>query len=202
MRQILRWADEHHARNGPWSNAYSGRVVLAPLAALAARLGVAVVGVMHLRKGEGPAMYRAMGSLAFVAAARAVWAVSKDRNDETGNRRLFLPVKCNLARDPTGLAYELRPADNGTAVVAWERDPVTTKADDALALFPRKRGPEPETQREAARWLRSALANGPRRARELYKEAWDEHKISERTLDRAKAELGVKSARSGPKGPW
>jgi putative DNA primase/helicase len=66
--------------------------VLAPLAELAAKYGVAVLVITHLRKGEGPALYRAMGSLAFVAAARAVWAVARDSDDLTGRRRLFLPV--------------------------------------------------------------------------------------------------------------
>jgi RecA-family ATPase len=51
------------------------RGMLAQLAELAARRRVAVVAVTHLRKGDGPAMYRAMGSLAFVAAARAAWAI-------------------------------------------------------------------------------------------------------------------------------
>src|SRR5262249_8970645 len=51
------------------------RRVLAPLAELAARRNIAVVCVTHLRKSEGAAVYRTMGSLAFAAAARAVWAI-------------------------------------------------------------------------------------------------------------------------------
>lgn len=54
------------------------RALLAPLSELAARRGLAVLAVTHLRKGDGAAIYRAMGSLAFTAAARAVWAVSKN----------------------------------------------------------------------------------------------------------------------------
>ena len=50
------------------------RGVLAPLAALAERTGVAIEGVMHLGKGaQRPALYRALGSVAFVAAARTSW---------------------------------------------------------------------------------------------------------------------------------
>jgi hypothetical protein len=50
------------------------RGLIAPLAALAAKYGVAIVCVTHLNKsGSGPAIYRSIGSIAFVAAARAVW---------------------------------------------------------------------------------------------------------------------------------
>ncbi len=49
------------------------RALLAPLAKFAADNNVAVVCVTHLNKGSGPAIYRTMGSLSFVAAARAAW---------------------------------------------------------------------------------------------------------------------------------
>ena len=71
------------------------RALLTPWAKLAADCGVAVVAVSHLTKNSSTsAMYRVTGSLAFVAASRAVWVVAKDRQDP--DRRLFLPVKCNL----------------------------------------------------------------------------------------------------------
>lgn len=55
------------------------RVVLAPLAELAARHKVAMVCVSHLTKGAGTsAIYRATGSIAFVAAARAAYVVTRD----------------------------------------------------------------------------------------------------------------------------
>ena len=59
------------------------RGLLAPLSELVQRRQVAVVGVNHLNKSTagGPAIYRTMGSLAFVAAARAAWAVVKDKDD-------------------------------------------------------------------------------------------------------------------------
>jgi len=56
------------------------RGVLGPLALLAERRGVAVLGVMHLTKNsQTQALYRAPGSIAFVAAARAVFASVKIR---------------------------------------------------------------------------------------------------------------------------
>jgi len=81
------------------------RGLLAPLAAMAAERGVAVVCVSHLTKAGGTeAMLRVMGSLGFVAAARAAYLVAKDPEDP--DRRLFLPMKNNIAEDRGGLARE------------------------------------------------------------------------------------------------
>ena len=85
------------------------RGLLAPLSNLAERHEVAVVAVSHLNKSAGgSAIYRTMGSLAFTAAARAVWGVTKDKGDS--QRRLMLPVKNNIAPDVMGLAYSIRDA--------------------------------------------------------------------------------------------
>src|SRR5437660_11349850 len=67
------------------------RGLLSPLAALAAKYGVAVLAVTHLRKSAGAAIYRAISSIAFAAASRAVWAVACDPEDE--ERRLLVPGK-------------------------------------------------------------------------------------------------------------
>jgi len=177
------------------------RTVLAPLADLAARRGVAIVAVTHLRKGEGPAMYRAMGSLAFVAAARAVWAVARDKDDPTGRRRLFLPVKNNLAGDQTGLAFALGQAASGVPCVGWEPEPISISADDALSADRPADDDGGSALDEAVEWLREALADGPVQAKDVKRQArWDA--IAPRTLDRAKAQLKVIAAPDGYRGPW
>lgn len=181
------------------------RAALAPLSELAAKHGVAVVAVTHLRKGEGAAIYRAMGSLAFVAAARAAWAVSKDKDDPTGKRRLLLPVKNNIGNDTTGLAFELRSvslASGPCAALAWEAQPVTISADDALAPPRHKPGPDADERNAAVDWLRQALADGPQLARDLEEEASEAHSISKATLRRAKDALNVDAYRPQNPGPW
>ncbi|GAG35008.1 unnamed protein product, partial [marine sediment metagenome] len=178
------------------------RGLLAPLSELAARRGVALVAVTHLRKGEGPAMYRAMGSLAFVAAARAVYAVTKDKGDTTEERRFLLPIKNNLGNDKDGLAYRLAAEDGGIPAVAWEPEPICVPADEALGpLVPNKPGPDPQERSEATDWLREALTDSPRPAKELFVEAKKDG-ISEGTLKRAKRELDVKAEKPSWQGGW
>jgi len=172
------------------------RGVLAPLAELAARHRVAVVAVTHLRKGEGPAMYRTMGSLAFVAAARAAYATIKDKADPSGARRLVLPVKNNLGNDTTGLAYRLRThySNNGQPVVSWETEPVTTTIDEVMKTERHASDDAAPALAEAKKWLADALALGPKLARELVKEAGKDG-VTVATLRRAKHALKVESCK-------
>ncbi len=179
------------------------RAILAPLGDLASRLGVAIVAVTHLRKGEGPAIYRSIGSLAFAAAARAVWAVTKDSDDPTGARRLFLPVKNNLASEGSGLAYYVRSAQGSThPTVCWEPEPVAVSADEAMRLPARPRGPAASERDEIVDWLRGALADGPRLAKELYEEGIEANGFAKRTIERARKAIKVVVYRPDNPGPW
>jgi hypothetical protein len=140
-----------------------------------------------------------MGSLAFAAAARAAWAVSKDKDDP--RRRLLLPIKNNLAPDTGGLAYRIEPLGvDGCPVVAWEPDPVNVSADDALAGDRDDGGGRTERD-DAAEWLADLLAHGPRPAREVERDA-REAGYSIATVRRAKAALGVVSRKPAFGGPW
>jgi archaellum biogenesis ATPase FlaH len=140
------------------------RGLLAPLAELSGRRRVAVLAVTHLRKSGGPAVYRSMGSLAFAAAARAVWAVAKDKGNPA--RRLLLSVKNNLGHDYFGLAYSVESnGENGDPIVMWESDPVEISADDALATDRTE-----DEHDDAEEWLREALADGEMPAAEVLKE--------------------------------
>jgi hypothetical protein len=173
------------------------RALLAPLADLAGRTKAAILAVTHLSKSGGPkAVYRAMGSLAFAAASRAVWAITKDPNEPA--RRLFLPAKLNLAVDPYGLAYRIVDGR-----VVWEPEPVKMHADDAMrAELEGPQKPERTTERdEAAEWLKEYLAAGTKPAKEVIDDA-KENGISERTLRRAFKELGLRSRKDKEQNCW
>jgi hypothetical protein len=146
------------------------RALLAPLKTLAERHGVAALCVSHLNKTPGaPAAYRVTGSLAFTAAARAVWAVVRDKDNPA--RRLLLPIKVNLAPDPTGLAFAVHSdPKTGQPVVVWERGPVLVSAEDALTPDAPEDRPPPAV-RDAADWLRELLATAPLPVGEVEKAA-------------------------------
>lgn len=176
------------------------RSILAPLAAMAERRRVTIICIMHLSKDQQKqAMYRAQGSLAFVAAARAAFAVTEDPDDK--NRRLFLPLKLNVARKPPGLAFRLWEDENEVLRVAWEDGTVDVDIEQAL------RGPaSPEDraeQQDAIGFLQQVLKDGALKATEVTAQA-KLARVPERTLYRAKAALKIKSQREGfgPKGEW
>ncbi len=174
----------------------SVRSVLAPLADLASRTGAAVLAISHLNKGQGAAIYRIQGSIAFTAAARAVWAVARDQADEPGLLRLMLPVKCNLAPDSKGLSYELEDAARN-ASVSWG-EIVETDAAEALTY---ESAEELSALQEAQDFLQELLAEGPLKASKAFEAARAEG-IAKRTLYRAKKDLGIVSKKQENSWAW
>ena len=138
------------------------RAVLEPLGEMAARLGVAVLAITHFSKsGSGSANNRFIGSIAFVAAARAAYIVVRDPED--GDRRLFLPTKNNVGPEGSGLAFRVGLKGIGGDIFApmilWE-GAVTTTAEEALATKNGKSGSAPERENAEA-FLRTILADRP-----------------------------------------
>lgn len=178
------------------------RGVLGPLTAIAARRNVAVVAVTHLRKKEGAALYRSLGSLAFVAASRAAWLTCSDPEDS--ERHFFLPLKNNVSGERRGLAYRVEsrgPLDTG--YVHWEEHEITVSAEKAVGRAPRMPG-RPDIERvEAAAWLEEFLANGPQLAG-LVREAADAHGFPYGTIRRVFRQLEGESMRqeSGNQSCW
>jgi hypothetical protein len=170
------------------------RSLLFPLAQLAAEFRVAVVAVTHLNKrGTGRAIYRAMGSLAFVAAARSAFTVVRDPEDE--ERHLLLPVKSNLAMKASGLAYRFK-ADSELAVatIDWEAEPVDAKLDELLNQRPTCTKADRayrDSENYAETWLRQALEEGPRPRSSFFPFFMRPLEISDQQLYRAAERLGV-----------
>ena len=167
---------------------------MAPLSDMANKYRVAVVMITHLAKGAGgKAVYRAMGSLAFAAASRAVWHVGKDHDDD--QRRLILMAKINICEEVTGLAYRLKDG-----AVCWEEMPVTMTADEHLAMETqpaRKSGGEQGAAvQQAATWLIEKLTDCSMQSLTL-KQLAEDADISWATLKRAKKLAKVKSQRIG-----
>jgi hypothetical protein len=177
------------------------RSLLAPLADLATKHNLAIVVVSHLRKEEGAAVYRTMGSMAFVAAARAAWMVTRD--PDSPRRRLLLPVKNNLADDVAGLAYTIEPhGPHGVPVVCWAAGRVETPTDLA-ASRPARPAHRPNVERQQVTgWLREILA-GERVPTKEVRDTAEAHGFAYVTVRRAFRELGGQATRKdGDSGPW
>jgi putative DNA primase/helicase len=172
------------------------RGILAPLAALAARFGVAVLCVTHLRKSAGAAIYRAISSIAFTAAARAVWAVGSDPED--GDRRLLLTVKQNLSASADGLAFRIE-TQNNVPRLAWEPGAVTLDANEVLGNVDMQQ--DQSERREAKEWLKDFLADGPVAVKKIQGEA-KAAGLSWMTIRRAKEALLVVASKSAYQGGW
>lgn len=162
------------------------RMALARFNSLAEKYGCAVVGISHLSKDVSrQAIHRTIGSVAFSAAARAVWLVSADH--DTPGRVLFVPVKNNLAPLARSLAFSIRDM-----AVEWETGQYEYEADEVLAAS----HDEPGALADACQWLRGILADGRVNSTDIIRMARKE-RIAERTLRRAKAKLGVEAIHEG-----
>jgi hypothetical protein len=175
------------------------RRALHPLAAMAQKYGVAVVVVRHLNKATGgSAIYRGGGSIGIIGAARSGLLVAKDPDNP--DRRILASTKCNLAKLPPSLAYDLSTADNGALRIGWMG--ASPHSAESLLAAPRD-DEDRDAIQDAQEVLRSILEGGSRPAAEIKKEA-RKAGVSERTLSRAKTILGVRSKRIGfsKSGEW
>ena len=160
------------------------RGVLSPMSALAARFGVAVQNITHMSKGSagGPALYRAMGSLAFTAQARVAWCHIRDSDDP--ERILWLLLKNNIHKRLPGLAYRI--VEPGR--IEWQVGDVETSADDAMAAGGKKTGGALDKAKE---WMGTRLADGKEVESEKLKDEAKAAGYSFTTHKRAKDEIGV-----------
>jgi len=172
------------------------RGLLAPLKGFTADTGVTVVGITHFRKSSGPAIHRSIDSIAFAAAARAVWGVAVDPEDP--DKRIMLRIKGNLSQDPGGLAYRIK-VNSGLPRIEWEPGAVNLRADDVLGGGDSRE--DSSERNEAAQWLREFLATGPKPTREVQKQA-DKSGFSWATIRRAKNDLCIRADRSAFRGIW
>jgi putative DNA primase/helicase len=176
------------------------RTVLEPVAAFAEKHDSAVLAISHPPKATpSKALHAVTGSLAYVAAARMVFVIAKEPESE---RRLLLPVKNNLGPPAAGLGFSLeqRPVSNEivASYVMWDGAPVTTTADEAIAAANHE---GPTMLSEAKDFLRDELAGHARPVQTIKKEATAAG-LSWRTVIRAKAELDIRSFKTGLEEGW
>lgn len=163
------------------------RRALMPLAQLADDSGCAIVLLRHLNKStQSSALYRGGGSIGFVGVARSGLIVARD--PDATERVVLASTKSNLGPPPPSLNYKLVGCENGAARVEWEgksNHTATTLVTQAYTNDGERGAVD-----EAVSFLKEALANGLRLAKEVQKEARDAG-IADRTLRRAREVLGI-----------
>ena len=182
------------------------RSAIAPLHRLAERQGCAVVAIAHLTKGHSAdPLRRTGGSIGLPAAARSALLLARDPDDEEGeqgSRRVLAHWKCNVAPLAPSLAYEIRPV----LIPARDDDPevetsrIVEVGESGYAgrdlLGPGVDDGERGAMADAEMFLLEELAFGPVEVKTVRRNA-REAGIADRTLDRAKAKIGVVSERVG-----
>lgn len=167
------------------------RRMLHPIARTAQRTGCAFLGIRHHNKGQGKAVHRGAGSIAFSGAARTVHLIAEDPDDPT--MRVWAGVKNNLAAPSPALSFEVIQ-EGGASRIQW----LGTCDYSADALCQEKKGPS--KSEVAKEFLRDTLANGSVRTAEVEAKA-EARGISLATLSRARGALGV-VAEQGYGGQW
>ena len=157
----------------------------------AAAYSCAVVLIGHLNKNAASKdLYRSLGSIDIVAAARSVLSV--ERNTENENIRVVRQIKNSLAPKGKDIRFEI--TDEGS--FGWldlDEDPCRT-TDNAEGL--------PKNKHElAAVIMTKALADGDVESKEMIAEL-KKFRIGNKTIQETKTEMGITSYRRMCKWYW
>ena len=157
----------------------------------AAAYDCAIVLIGHLNKKQGSKdIYRGLGSIDLVAAARSVLQIDMDENYP--QYRIVRHIKSSLA--PKGQCFGFHIDSNSalhwTMPESYENESALDYSDDL---------PVSGKQEQACALLKGALSNGPVRATDI-RELMQRESVSGRTMMLAKTMLSIKSFRQG--GVW
>jgi hypothetical protein len=175
------------------------RKAIEPLADLAHDSGCAMLGLAHFAKAEGrDAASLISGSHAFKDVARSILVFARD-GEASG---VMSHVKTNLGKLPDHSwlyameAVELRLPDGLAEVPRFVLGQETPRHVEDLLDSGATRA-----RSLAKDFLRKVLAGGARPSKDVEDEA-KEHGIAERTLKRARFDLGITAVKSPVDGSW
>ena len=196
---VLLVIDPLVATLGAETNSYKDqdiRRALAPVKAFAERANVAVIAVRHLNKSNNPnPKYRGGGSIGITGLARANFIFGED----PGEPGSFVMAwsKGNLAANSDAMKYALEESEHGLGV-KW----LGASTHTSRTLLAEPENQEDTNALQGARdFLLEVLRDGPMESDALKREAKNAG-VAERTLERAKNRLGVKSQKRAFEGKW
>lgn len=161
------------------------RPIMSHLAALAEKYDCAVVLIGHMNKSmANKATYRGLGSIDIPASSRSVLLLSRIKDNPT--IRVMLQIKNNLAEEGDPIAFELNKKTGFRLIGKYN-----ITADELL------NGTTNLTKTEQAeKMIKDILSDGIAKPQPYFIEQGKYRNICERTVIKAKQNLGVKSVRS------
>lgn len=170
------------------------RGFMRPLSMLASELDVTILVVRHLRKASSEsAIHRGQGSMDFIASVRSGLMVVEHTADP--GTRVLAQSKANYSSKGGSLTFEVKGYGQGeTPTIEWLGRVELTA--DQLAQGNTKKPPI----ERAADMITELLGPGPMKAKDALKNLLAAG-FTERTIDRAKSDLGVVAGR-GPGATW
>ena len=176
------------------NNANEVRAQFNKLIQIAKQNKCAILIVGHMNKMQGvKAMYRAVGSIDVVAAARSCLLIGT--YDDPDNRVMAVQ-KCNLAEKGAAIRFEIIDGN-----VNWI-DVMDITADELLNSCSSLSGNKSTSKMETAKdCLVDWLSEGAKPQQEVI-EKFNEMGISRRTAENAKKELGIRSVKQKDHWTW
>ena len=153
----------------------------------------AIVVIGHLGKSGNPKdLYRGLGSIDLVAAARSVRHVEKDPDDE--DIRIVHHVKSSAAAKGADFRFEIR-SDTGFRWLEAEKNESRTIAEESVMDLPKNK------HELAAVLIAKALKEGPVESTAI-KSLMSDYRIGDKTMNDVKVALGIKPYRKMRKWYW
>ncbi len=173
------------------------REYLSKLKLVAEKSEIAILLIRHLTKTKrDSAVLQGSGGMDFIGAARSAFVVSEHPDDD--RIKVIAPSKSNLTDKIGGWMYRLtKDQEDQLPVLTW---------DGPSDLTAERLNDQSGTERtskllEATDFLKETLKNGCVKATKAARLA-EATGISKRTLDRAKADLSIRSERKGKFSYW
>ena len=153
----------------------------------------AVVLIGHLNKREGGKdLYRGLGSIDVVAAARSVLYVERDETDKS--IRIIHQIKNSLAQHGVDVSFEIRQ-ETGFQWISVPRNNLPDMAWSYVEGLPKNK------HELAAILLRRELSKEDKEATEML-QIFEKYHIGRKTVQETKADLGIQSYRKMWKWYW
>jgi RecA-family ATPase len=165
------------------------RRLLGALAVIAEKYECTALAISHQNKAAGiKSLYRSLGSIDIAALARSVMLI--ERSEDEPDIRVIKHIKSSLAPEASPLAFCI--CNNSSITFLGEYEGRTDCDDNIL---------EDGKREWASNTILSLLSTGPRSGADIQKVCADAG-ISERTVNRAKKDLGVRSVRNADGWDW